>query len=142
MKFEQDILDQMNDNSLYKLIGIQIQKAAGGKACSRLEPNQKVCWPSPTQPHGGVLFTLMDTTMAWAVLSQLDQGKGCTTIHLDIQYTLPARGNLFTCSAGITHRTRRLSFVRGEIYDKENRLLATGQSTFRVIRNSGGAGPF
>jgi len=135
MAFTANIISQMNDNPLYNALGIRVEEAADGKASSRLEPKSEICWPFPGQPHGGILFTIMDTTMAWAVLSQLDSGYNCTTVNLNIHYTLPAKGNLFTCSAWTTHRSGRFSFVRADINNAEGRLLAMGQAAFRIIQN-------
>jgi acyl-coenzyme A thioesterase PaaI-like protein len=63
---------------------------------------------------GGVLFTLMDTTMAWAAWSQLDEGYNCATVNLDIHYTLPAKSDSFLCTAWNTHKTKRISFMRAD----------------------------
>ncbi|MFH1487685.1 MAG: PaaI family thioesterase [Pseudomonadota bacterium] len=134
MEFTQEILDQLNDNSLYNTMGIRVEEAGKGIARARLEVNPKLCWPFPGQPHGGILFTLMDSTMAWAVFSELEPGLNCATINLDIQYTYPAKGGLFTCSAQVSHRTGRISFVRAEITDREDHLLAMGQAVFRAIK--------
>jgi uncharacterized protein (TIGR00369 family) len=130
---KQEVLDQLNDNSLYHLLGLRVEEAGNGAARSRLVPEPKVCWPFPGQPHGGVLFTLMDTTMAWAVFSEVAPEDNCATVSLDIQYTLPARGEFFTCCARVIHRTGRTSFARAEIRDAEARILALGQGTFRII---------
>ena len=128
------LIKKLNDNSLYRTLGIRIETAAEGRARSRLTPPQNVCWPFPGQPHGGVLFTLMDTTMAWSVLSRLDSGYNCTTVNLNIHYTHPAKGDEFTCSAWIAHQTGRTCFVRADIHDGQGRLLAIGQATFRIIQ--------
>jgi uncharacterized protein (TIGR00369 family) len=134
MKLPQDLLDQFNRNSLYTTVGIQLKKAEEGKAESILIPNPKVCWPFPTQPHGGILFTIMDTTMAWAIQSLLDRGLSCTTIDLHIQYLAPAKDSPYTCSAETTHRSRHLAFVRAEIRDAQLHPIASGQATFRIIK--------
>jgi uncharacterized protein (TIGR00369 family) len=128
-------LDRINQNPLYQTLGIRIAEADGGKARSHLEPQVRVCWPFYGQPHGGVLFTLMDTTMAWAIQSRLDPGYSCTTVNLDIQYTLPAKGQRFDCEAWITHRSGRLNFIRAEIRGSQGELLAMGQATFRTIQS-------
>ncbi|MGD2186178.1 MAG: PaaI family thioesterase [Desulfobacterales bacterium] len=133
MEITAAIMDQINTNSLYNAFGIKIEKAGDGKATSRLKPNSELCWPFAEQPHGGVLFTLMDTTMAWAVWSQLDSGFNCTTINLDIHYTMPAKGGFFACSAWSTHKTGRTNFVRADIHDRDDQLVAMGQATFRII---------
>lgn len=133
MEITTAILDRMNANSLYHVLGIQIEAAGDGKSRSRLKPKPDVCWPFPEQPHGGVLFTLIDTTMAWAVWSQLDADYNCTTINIDIHYLKPAKSDVFWCTAWSTHKTGRTSFVRADIHDAKDELVAMGQGTFRII---------
>ena len=135
MEYTAEDLRRINDNSLYRTLGIEVLEAAGGNVRSRLTPAREVCWPFPGQPHGGVLFTLMDTSLAWCVLTHVDPGHNCATIHLDISYTARASGPWFICTAKVAHRTRGLSFVRGEIRDQNDRLVAQAQGTFRVIKS-------
>lgn len=133
MEITKDFVDRMNQNSLYRTMGIRVEEATAGTARVSLAPDVRLCWPFPGQPHGGVLFTLMDVTMAWAVLSHIDPGFNCATINLDIQYTRPAKGDVYVGKARTTHRTGRLCFVRAEIHDQEDQLLAMGQGTFRIM---------
>ncbi|MBW2176653.1 MAG: PaaI family thioesterase [Deltaproteobacteria bacterium] len=83
--------EQFNANPLYHTIGMQVISAGDSQAVSQLRPPDNVCWPFPGQPHGGILFTQMDSTMAWAVLSAAGEGTNCTTVNLEIQYPAPAR---------------------------------------------------
>jgi acyl-coenzyme A thioesterase PaaI-like protein len=75
----------------------------------------------------------MDTTMAWAVLTQLNPGYSCSTINLDIHYTRPAKGDQFYCTAHISHQSTRYSFVRAEVHDADGKPVALGQATFAVF---------
>lgn len=134
MEISQEYIDTLNDNPLYNAIGIRIEKAGDGKAESRLIPARDVCWPFPGQPHGGVLFTVMDTTMAWAVLTRIDDGYNCTTINLDIEYTSPARGAYFLCKSWVLHKTGRICFVRSDIMDSDGGLVCFGHASFRVVK--------
>ncbi len=134
MRLPQDFLDKMNDNTLYNSIGIRIELAENGTAKSRLQPRPEMCWPTPGQPHGGIIFTFMDTTMAWAGLSLVNSGNHCATINLDIQFTRPARGELFKCSAFTTMKKGRTIFMRAEIRNTEDEILALGQGTFREVK--------
>lgn len=134
MEFNKDMIDQVNQNALYNAMGIRIETAEGGKVTSILKPEPAMCWPFPGQPHGGVLFTLMDTTMAWAAISGQEKAGSCTTIHLDIQYTRPARGTSFSCRAEVVSQTTRVSFLSASIFDVEGQLLATGQGTYRLMQ--------
>jgi uncharacterized protein (TIGR00369 family) len=133
MEISTAILDKLNTNSLYQTLGIRIEAAEGGKARSRLISQPALCWPFPEQPHGGVLFTLIDTTMAWAIWSQLDPGFNSTTVNIDIHYIRPAKSDVFVCTAWSTHKTGRSSFVRADIHNPNGELIAMGQGTFRII---------
>jgi acyl-CoA thioesterase len=135
MEFTPEKLSSMNNNPLYNAIGISVEDAGGGKARSRLRPNKDFCWPFEEQPHGGVLFTLMDTTMAWAVLTLLDEDHTCATINLDIQYTRRALGGLFVCHALVTRLGGQIAYTRADILDKEEGLVATGQGSFYIIKS-------
>ncbi|OGP83635.1 MAG: hypothetical protein A2Z08_11020 [Deltaproteobacteria bacterium RBG_16_54_11] len=127
-------MEQFNENPLYRTLGIRILEVGKGSARGLLEPTEIVCWPFPGQPHGGILYTLMDTTMAWAILSGLESGYNCATIHLDIQYTAPAKGKRFYCVSKTVFRAGRIHFMQGEVRDAEERLVAMAQGTFRVIK--------
>ncbi len=132
MEFTEQFLDQVNQNSLYTLLGIRIESVKDGTVRSRLAADPRACWPVPGQPHGGVLFTLMDTTMAWAAIVHPDVSDG-TTVHLDIQYIRPAKNDPVTCTAWVVHRTSRTCFLRAEILDADGEPVATGQGTYRTF---------
>jgi uncharacterized protein (TIGR00369 family) len=134
MDIPAETLTLFNTNPLYQTIGIRLEEAGGGKARSILSPRGEVCWPTLNQPHGGILFTTMDTTMAWAVISLADPDHSCTTIDCTIQYPAPAKDGPYLCQAWITHQTGRLAFVRADITDARNSLVAIGQATFRIIK--------
>jgi len=134
MEFSIADIEKINDNTLYKTVGIRVENAGDGSALSRLRPNKDLCWPFEGQPHGGVLFTLMDTTMAWAVLTGVDEGYNCATINLDIQYTRRAIGESFSCLSRIIQRGGRIVYVRADIFDSEERLVAIGQGSFRIVK--------
>ena len=125
---------QFNKNPLYQTTGIRTLSAEDGRADSELRPPNNVCWPFSGQPHGGILFTQMDTTMAWAVVSAAGEGTNCSTVNMEIQYPLPAKGPVFTCEAQVVHRTGRTCFVRGESRDEDGGLVAMAQATFRIIK--------
>lgn len=129
-------IDRLNANPMYAAVGIRVQEAAAGRARATLTPPEALCWPFPGQPHGGVLATLLDTTMAWAVFADLPEGKNCATIHLDVDYLRPAQGAWFTCLAWTVHRSGRLCFTRAEIRDAAGRAVAIGQAAFRIINTA------
>ena len=134
MIFTDELIEHFNQNPLYQATGIRLKSAGSGHAVSELHPEASVCWPLSNQPHGGILFTLMDTSMAWAALSTTEQAANCATVSLEIQYPLPAKGPIFTCDVRVVHSTGRSCFVRGEILNTKDQAVAMGQGTFRIIQ--------
>ena len=124
----------LNDNPLYHALGIRAEQVAGGTARATLVPTAAACWPLPSQPHGGVLFTLLDTTTAWAAMSHGDDGDGCVTVDCSIQYPAPARDGPFTCIATTARRSGRTVFMRAEVLDANGVPVALGQATFRLLK--------
>ena len=133
MDITADALVRLNDNPLYRVLGIHLHEALAGSARATLIPNPQVCWPSPPQPHGGILFTVMDTTMAFAVMSVAEPDRGCATVDCSIQYPAPARDGPFVCTAVAAKNSGRTVFVRGEITDAHGLVVAFGQATFRIV---------
>lgn len=133
MDFSADVVASLNDNPLYHSLGIRIEDCRGGNARATLNPTVNACWPSLDQPHGGVLFTIIDTTTAWAAMSLADEGEGCATVDSYIQYPAPAKHGPYTCHATTLRKTGRTVFVRAEVLDSRNGLVALAQATFRII---------
>jgi len=124
MLFTELTISQMNDNPLYHTLGIRIEKVAEGQARSRLEPRPEVCWPFPGQPHGGILFTLMDTTMAWAVLSQTDPRVQLLNHQSGYSLHTTGQGKSVLLRSGDKPPDHSYSFVRSEIHDADGKLMA------------------
>lgn len=133
MRFDDARLAHLNDNPLYLTLGIRLDSADDGVAQSTLTPQPSVCWPSLGQPHGGVLFTLVDTTMAFAAISTAPDGSGCATVDASIQYPAPARHGPFTCRTEAPARAGRTVFIRAEVRDAQGAVVALAQGSFRIF---------
>lgn len=134
MEIPAETIARYNDNPLYRTIGIRLEEVVDGRARATLAPSAAVCWPTPGQPHGGILFTIMDTTMAFAALSTADHDSGCATVDCSIQYPAPATHGPFVCQAVTTRKAGRTVFIRAEILDARDALVAIAQATFRIIK--------
>lgn len=133
MEYTAEALARLNDNPLYENLGIRVEEARDGHVRSTLAPTVRACWPLKDQPHGGVLFTVIDTSMAFAAMTVGESGGDCATVDCSIQYPAPARHAPFACVAKVIQRTGRTVFVRAEIVDARGGLVALGQGTFRLI---------
>ncbi len=133
MKFPAAKITELNENPLYRAVGIRLKSVADGSAESLLQPSPDMCWPAAGRPHGGVLFTVLDTTMAFAAMSNGEPGGGCATVDCSIQYTAQANHGPFTCRVETISKTARTVFIRGELIDNKSTIVALAQATFRLF---------
>jgi len=85
--------------------------------------------------HGGVLATMFDTAMGFAVASTLEPGVGYTTLDLQVRYLRPVQpGHRVRVQGFCEHAGRRTATARGEARDDEGRLIATGSTTCMILR--------
>ena len=81
--------------------------------------------------HGGVLMTLMDTTMAAAARS-VQTDHGAITIEMKTSFFRPAEGAALLRGEGkLVHRTRTLAFVEATIFDEAGHSCAHATGTFK-----------
>ncbi len=81
--------------------------------------------------HGGACMTLLDVTMATAARS-VQPTHGVVTIEMKTSFMQPARGVL-TGKGRLLHRTTKMAFVEGTIYDAEGRACSHATGTFRYV---------
>lgn len=135
MEFDQELLSRVNRNGLYAAVGLTSESAEGGRAVTRMTPPPEVRWPSPDQPHGGVIALQIDITMGMAVVSTIEPDGNVSTVDLNVQYLAPAKGEFFMCEATVVHQTGRMRFVHARTTDDAGRPIALAQSVFRTFRN-------
>ena len=82
--------------------------------------------------HGGVLFSLIDTAMGRAVITELPKEKGAATLEMKINYFRPVTSGRITARAKLMNLTRRTAYLEGEITDEVGKVLARATGTFFV----------
>ncbi|MCG6911006.1 MAG: PaaI family thioesterase [Deltaproteobacteria bacterium] len=116
------------------LVGYRVHAVESGYAAFELDPAEYHYNPFSTV-HGGILTTLLDTTMTAAVLTTLPQGMSCATIEIKVNFIRPvtARTGLLRCEARPVHRGRHLATVEGRLKDRGGTLYAHGISTCSIF---------
>jgi uncharacterized protein (TIGR00369 family) len=85
--------------------------------------------------HGGILATLADTAVAFALSTNFDGKMGFATADLTIHFLRRARGDVWA-RASIVKKGKRVNVGDVEIVDADGRVLARVLTTFLLTTSS------
>ena len=83
--------------------------------------------------HGGLVATVLDTAMGGACWTLLVAHESFLTAELRTEFHRAARPGVLRADARVVHRTKRLMFCAGELYDADGVHLASARCT-QVLR--------
>jgi len=95
--------------------------------------------------HGGVVATAIDMATFWAAFLRLAETDGLVNIDLKLNYLQPVSGGRLTAKGTCLRSGKSLSYSEAKVFDDDNRLIAHGASTLKVLRGKGlklGVGKF
>lgn len=115
-----------------KLIGMELVEIRPNEAVIKIEMRDDLRQPSGVL-HGGVTATLIDTAMAFAVRTHLEDQEMTATIDLTVHYLRPHISGTFTCTAKVVRAGKRIFTVSADVENEEGKLIATGLSTYTRI---------
>ncbi len=81
--------------------------------------------------HGGVICSLLDTTMGLAAMTVAEEGKIVVTSQMNLHFVRPCRqGETIFCTAKVKHGGRQTVVVEGEIRTEGDDLVSVGTGTY------------
>jgi uncharacterized protein (TIGR00369 family) len=83
--------------------------------------------------HGGVVSSLVDSTLGAAVISSIPQEWWCATVSLSVQYLGGAREGPLEATARVLRRGRRVALAEGEPRDGRGRVVARARGEPRTF---------
>lgn len=86
--------------------------------------------------HGGVICTLMDEAIGWAVYNSVGEGSRVVTAELKINFLEAATSGILTGHGRVIRQGKHLVIGEGNILDQEGSLLARGLGTWMIISPS------
>lgn len=115
-----------------KLLGMELLDISFGEARLRLVMRDELRQPYGVL-HGGATASLIDTATAFAVISRLPETERATTVDLTVHYLRPVVAGEVVCAAKVVRAGRRILTVAAEVFNEENKLVATALSTYTKI---------
>ena len=114
------------------LLGIVLDVISEGVAtlglnvCKELKQNHGVV-------HGGAIASLIDTAMAFAIITLLAPGEKVTTVDLTVSYLRPLTKGRITARAEVVRSGRRLFVVSADVFADDGILASTALSTYIML---------
>lgn len=117
------------------LLGMTAETLEEGKVVFSLEAGPQFSNPLGIV-HGGVLSTLLDSSMSCAVHTCLGAGVGYTTLELKVNFIRPVAldAGKLVCEGTTVHVGRRTATAEGRILDEKGRLIAHGTTTCMIFQ--------
>jgi acyl-CoA thioesterase len=105
-------------------------RAGFSKCTLQVEPQH---FNSSGVVHGGVVFTMADTGMGAALLSELKEGEKCATIEIKINYFRPVVAGVITCTTQLVHRGKSVAHLESSV-QVEGHLVARASGNFAIFK--------
>jgi uncharacterized protein (TIGR00369 family) len=120
-------------------IGMQVVERGDGLAVLTWEAQPEYGFPTANGQviHGGMVTTILDSAMGQACWSVLSQDEVFLTADLRVEFYRTTRPGPLTARGTVLKRTSRLAFCAAELFDAEDRLLASSRCTQAVLPAGG-----
>lgn len=117
-------------------LGFSLVEVEHGRVVFEGTPDRSVYNPIGSV-HGGYAATLLDSACGIAVHSQLEAGRGHTTLELKISYmrALTDASGTVRAVGRVVSMGRRVAFAEATLHDGTGRLCATATSTLMILDN-------
>ena len=122
----------LHNNEFAKMIGMKLVEMRPNEATIEIEMRDQLRQPHGLL-HGGVTASLIDTAMAFAVITVLAREEKASTVDLNVHYLRPHLEGKIVCTAKIVKAGKRLLTVSAEVLNEQGKLIATALSTYTKV---------
>jgi len=112
-----------------KLLGIEVDSVEPGHAVLSMKLRDDLMRNNAIA-HGGAIATLIDSSMAIAIMALLADDERTVTVDLTIHYLRPLSEGTVRSSARVVRAGRKVITVSAELFDHNEKLSATAISTY------------
>ena len=126
---EQAIREKFENNHFPRLVGIEIDSIEPGRARLSLEVREELLQLQGIM-HGGVIATIIDTAVAFAIIGTSEPDDRFTTVEMKVNYLAPIREGRVVADARLIRDGRRIVVADCDLFDSKGRLAAKGLLTY------------
>jgi uncharacterized protein (TIGR00369 family) len=135
IEFMQAALDGVYEAPICPLLGFHLTAVGDGSVTFELEPHESQ-YNLIGVVHGGVIATLLDSSMGCAVHTKLPAGDSYATLEINVNYSRAVTKDVgpLRCEGHVVTLGSRVATARGSITDREDRLYAHATTVCLVVR--------
>lgn len=127
-------IEDWHEIGLHDLLGVDaFEIDEDGEVTTSLDLGEEHKNPSGLV-HGGVIFSLIDSAVAAAVLHTLDEDEWMATQSSTIDFLRPATGRI-TARARVDRRGQMTAYAAGEAMNEEGRVVAKTSAVWAIRRD-------
>jgi uncharacterized protein (TIGR00369 family) len=126
---EAAIREKFEINHFPKMLGIQIDSIEPGRALLSVEIRQELLQLQGVM-HGGAIASLVDTAVAFAIVSVSEPEDRFTTVEMKVNYLSAIREGRVVADARLIRDGRRIIVADCDVFDSKGRLCAKGLLTY------------
>jgi len=126
---EQAIREKFEINHFPRMLGIEIDSIEPGRAVLGVEVRQELLQLQGVM-HGGAIASLIDTAVAFAIVSVSQPQDRFTTVEMKVNYLSAIREGRATAEARLIRDGRRIIVADCDVFDSKGRLAAKGLLTY------------
>lgn len=124
--------DTLHNLPFAQLMGMRLIDIRPNEAVIKIDMRDDLRQPAGVL-HGGVTATLIDTAMAFAVITRLAPDERASTVDLTVHYLRPHFEGTFTCTGRVVRAGKRIFTVSAEVVNQDGKLIATAISTYTKV---------
>lgn len=120
---------------IHELMNMNVDVTAPGKATGVVAVDERL-HSRAGHIHGGLIATIIDTVMGWAVASAIEADERPATVDLHVRYIRPMVEGTLTTTAEVVHKGRTFTQTQAEAYRDDGKIIATADASFVVRKIS------
>lgn len=132
MVFQQIRDKKIEDGNFWRLIGMEIVELVEGKAVLIVKPSKNILQVY-NKVHGGVIATVIDSSIAMAAQSLLSPHEGTNTVEMNLNYLRPSEEDTaIIATAEIIQKGKSIMVGQSFVKSEAGTEIAVGRATLII----------
>ena len=120
------------DFEFARFMGFEMVERGDGRCRMAIDIDRARHFNPQGVAHGGVAYSLADTTMGGALMSVLASGLVCATLEIKFNYHVGVSEGLLTCDAIVLHQGKRIAHIDARLF-QHDRLVGSANGNFAIF---------